>query len=200
MTSDKPDGVQKWRKSLSAVTTIGGDTLSQRVIEDGLRVTPPLDGHRYAAIETDDGHDLYRTLAGYDSVPSEYLEGTDPAANVECSDTVPAGYEWLLEAVTYTLVCDANVANRIVVVQIKTSASGVAMRRWQFGNLTASQTGTLNIYPGAVADTTGTAQGLDLGFPVRMPAGSVIYTATTDRQATDNFAAPVYHVRRVAVP
>ena len=60
MPSDKPDRVEKWRHPVSAVKTLDADKFAEMVIESGLRVVGPYQGYVYAALETDDGYDLYK--------------------------------------------------------------------------------------------------------------------------------------------
>ena len=60
MASDKPDRVEKWRHPLSAVKTLEADAFAELVLENGLRVVGPYRGYVYAALETDDGFDMYK--------------------------------------------------------------------------------------------------------------------------------------------
>jgi hypothetical protein len=61
MPSDKPERVLKWRHPVSAVQTLSATAFAEKVIEHGLRAVGPYQGYMYAALETDDGYDMFRT-------------------------------------------------------------------------------------------------------------------------------------------
>lgn len=58
MTSDKPDGVQKWRNTTAQTLTAA--EFAQKVLENGLRVVGPYEGYVYCALDSDDGYDLFK--------------------------------------------------------------------------------------------------------------------------------------------
>jgi hypothetical protein len=118
------------------------------------------------------------------------VTGTDPAANTEISETVPTGARWRPLSMRFPFVTDANVANREVAVTFDDGTtvyyeahSGVN----QAASLTRQYTAALTNLRGAAA--TGT--GILIALPdIQLAAGHRIRTATTNRQATDNYGAP----------
>ena len=132
----------------------------------------------------------------WDSIPVVMKLGTDPAAATECADVVPAGKRWLLMAMSFKIVCDANVANRSPSVYID-DAGGTPRYIYArtFGNITAGQTANLQLCPGLTVETTaGVLEFLNLPT-LELPAGTRIRTSTSLIQAGDNYAAPVFYVR-----
>lgn len=122
------------------------------------------------------------------------ISGTDPAAGVELSETVPAGARWLLKTFNLALLADATVANRAVIITIDDGTNIV----WQVGtniNVTASQLAIYRLGVGLPFLTIGTTH-----YNLPIPAGLIlgpgyrIRTITTNLQAGDNYTAPVYHV------
>jgi hypothetical protein len=51
------------------------------------------------------------------------ITGTNPAANAEISETVPTNARWRVHAIRFTLVTDANVANREVALTLDDGAA-----------------------------------------------------------------------------
>lgn len=119
------------------------------------------------------------------------FQGTDPAANVEISETVPANTRWALWSFFAALVTDANVANRTVTLIIDDGANVV----WQQDASAAQAAGLTRQYEafnfGAAADLVGSTFRLPAPFPIVLPAGFRIRTSTANRQAGDNWGAPL---------
>jgi hypothetical protein len=107
---------------------------------------------------------------------SSVITGTDPAANAECSDTVPTGARWEVLSWMALLVTDANVINRTVALIID---DGVSLL-WSCdasGTQAASLTRNYNAYgTGAAPDVTGSTFRLPGPFPLDLPAGARIRT------------------------
>jgi hypothetical protein len=126
---------------------------------------------------------------------SSVITGTDPAANAECLDTVPAGSRWEVLSWMGVLVADANVANRTVTLIIDDGVSTL----WTCDASAAQtngQTRNYNAYATGVApDLTGTTFRLPGPFPLDLPAGARISTSTANRQVGDNWGAPKILVR-----
>jgi hypothetical protein len=121
------------------------------------------------------------------------VAGADPAAGAEVSDAVPAGKVWRLIAVLLTLVTDANVANRRVHLTLDDGAT-VFFRRGS--NATQAATLTQN-YEFCSEAQEAAVRDLFVADPLPMidlPAGARIRTVTVNKQAGDNYAAPVYYV------
>jgi hypothetical protein len=122
---------------------------------------------------------------------------TDPAANVEISSTVPAGKVWELISARFTLVTDANVANRRVRL-VFDDGTTTFLEIAAFADQAASLTRNYNFSQDSdVPATQPIASDFYNHLPGRLvlPAGYRIQTATTNRQAGDNFGAARLVVR-----
>jgi hypothetical protein len=133
-----------------------------------------------------------------DGTPTS-VAGTDPAAGAEISETVPAGKRWRVLGIQFTLVTNANVANRepVIVVddgtntlfQSPAGANHAASLTWAYS---ASNVGQ------PVNGTTATTV-RQMNLPaLLLPAGSRIRTSTTNIQAGDNYGAPRLLVQEFA--
>lgn len=123
--------------------------------------------------------------------------GTDPAANVEITQTVPSGEVWKVRSIAFTLVSDGNAANRFVTLTI-TDGTNTILQISPAAVQTATQTVRYNFAPNLSARQNATTliQEQPLPADLILPAGSVISTVTTARQATDNFGAPYLQVEK----
>jgi hypothetical protein len=144
------------------------------------------------------------TPAGWPGILSRYstdgfgvlrsITGTDPAANVEISEACPTNARWRLLAIRFSLVTDANAANREVALTIDDGTNVYARspsRIAQAASLTRAYTFGINL--NAVAAAQDTEQTASL-VPVTIQGGHRFNTVTTNRQATDNYGAPQYLV------
>jgi hypothetical protein len=120
--------------------------------------------------------------------------GTNPAAGVEISETVPTGARWKLRTFSYTLVASAAVANRLPVLTIDDGANIL----WEVGNnvaQTASQTAKYRAGVGVPLTTYGALSYLlPLPSELWLAAGSRIRTVTAAIDAGDDYGAPVYTI------
>lgn len=119
------------------------------------------------------------------------LAGTDPAAGVECSDTVPSGARWSLRAYTVPLVADGTAANRFPTLVID-DGSLVMFRAEAPEAVVASQTRTFQASPGT--DRLVSVSGFpswNVPIGLQMFAGCRIRTSTTNLQAGDNWGSPI---------
>lgn len=122
------------------------------------------------------------------------ITGTDPAAGVEISETVPTGARWKIGSVGYALVTDATAITRFPLITIDDGATII----WQSAISTgqaASITGIYRFAPGAASATIATNH-FNFALPSNLilAAGYRIRTVTASLQAGDNFGAPVLHV------
>ena len=119
------------------------------------------------------------------------LTGTNPAAGVEISETVPTGARWRLHGIKANLITDATVANRRPILLVAVSSVNVIASQ-QPQTIAASLNRDVFWSPG-LSWETGIA-GIDLvaGLPLNVPllAGWVISTTTVSLQAGDNWGAP----------
>jgi hypothetical protein len=125
------------------------------------------------------------------------ITGTNQAANVEATDDVPSNFLWRLLSYKIVLVTDANAANRFVHLQLTQSGSVV----WEFISTTAQVASTTITYFFQAGNAQPVATDNSV-IIVPIPANIFLYpshtlaTATTNRQATDNFGAPLIRVER----
>lgn len=123
------------------------------------------------------------------------ITGSDPAANTEISETVPAGARWRLRSMRFALVTDATAANREVVLTLDNGTLAAYARIPSGANQAASLTHgyTFALHTQKIAPGVALAHALPLPDVILMP-GSLIRTVTTNIQATDNYGAPTYIV------
>lgn len=125
------------------------------------------------------------------------ITGTDPAANVEISETVPTNARWRLLAVFATLVTDGNVAAREAALTLDDGAT-------VFGRFPAGQTQAATLTTRYVW-TSGGARFAIVGdrtivIPIPdiwLPDAARLKTVTTLLQATDNWSAPQLFVEEL---
>lgn len=134
------------------------------------------------------GGTLGSTLEGPGRIRS--ITGTDPAAGVEISDTVPTGARWKLFAWRATLVTDATAANRLPALVIDDGTTEI-YRAVSTTNHTASLTWAYNAaIAGAAAAQSASNVGLILPASLVLLAGYRIRTVTAAIVAGDNWGAP----------
>lgn len=126
--------------------------------------------------------------------------GSDKAAGVEWTETVPTGFSWRIFAIRASLVTSADVANRRVTVTA-TLSSNIVFKSTDESVQAASLTHAYNIAPQqghAVAN-------LDHYLPLPiccdwvLPAGTVIASVTDNLQAADNWGVPVFYVEEFSL-
>jgi hypothetical protein len=126
--------------------------------------------------------------------------GTDPAAGVEISETVPTGARWRIESFRFPLVTSAAVANRRVHLVIDDGANilyDLAAADLQTASLTRNYNATEDSFQRAAQDN-------EIYIPVPLDAvltaGNRIRTLTTLLDAGDNFGPPRYQVEEWIEP
>lgn len=123
------------------------------------------------------------------------ITGTDPAAGVEISETVPTGAVWRVLAATVLLVTDATVANRAVVWTIDDGTTNL-YKLWPGVSQTASQSIRHVISrQGAYRGSDNNSYFHTPAFEMWLPSGYRIRTETNSLQAGDNFAAPLLLIK-----
>jgi hypothetical protein len=122
------------------------------------------------------------------------ITGTDPAAGVEISETVPSGARWRLRALAATLVTSATVANRTVSLRVDDGTTAYYGTDAP-GTQPASNTVRYSAAEG-VAAKTGTISEWNMAFPHTMVLGGGhrFRTVTNNLDAGDNWGAPQYLV------
>lgn len=123
------------------------------------------------------------------------IAGTNPAANVEWSETVPAGARWQIVALSNVLVTDATVANRFPQLIIDDGAANV----YQSDPAAAHAASITRIYNAgqgtARLDSVSNSPHWPLPNDTPMAAGFRIRSFVTNIQAGDNWGAPQLLVR-----
>lgn len=118
------------------------------------------------------------------------LTGTDPAAGVEISETVPTGARWQLQAFRATFVSDATVTTRFTSLLIDDGALTLFGHSPNSG-VAANTTNNITWAPAGIDMSGLRAQTLyPLPFDLKIFAGSRIRTSTFALQAGDNWGAP----------
>jgi hypothetical protein len=130
--------------------------------------------------------------------------GSDPAANTEWSELVPAGKVWQLLSLTAVLVTDANAANRYVAFGIGADGTSGSML-WT--GLDTPQTASKTVYWSAAPAASPVSSPVNdllmicpLPGEVILPAGAILESYTTNRQAGDNWGIPKFTVIEYDVP
>lgn len=127
------------------------------------------------------------------------ITGTNPAANVEISETVPAGKLWQVLGVAYTLVTEATAGARLSVLVIDDGTT-VMHKLNPFITHAASLTAHYSFYSGggdaegAATAAGGSAISVPLPNPLFLPAAGRIRTETAVKQALDDYSAPLLTV------
>ena len=136
--------------------------------------------------------------SGYGLVRS--ILGTNPAAGAEMLETVPTGARWRLQALKITFVTDATVSNRLPEIVVD-NGTFIYLQVDGPQNITASTTRQVVITPGIVR-TSATANADTIGIPsdLYLEADYRIRTLTSNLQAGDNYAAPIYNVEEWISP
>jgi len=125
------------------------------------------------------------------------ITGTDPAAGVEITETVPAGRVWKLNSFRAQLVTDATVANRTLRLIIDDGTTTLFDYYSALASQAASQTIAYNFSIGLSAPTVSSALGVanaPLGEGFILGPGYRIRTLASGLVAGDNWGAPVFQV------
>jgi hypothetical protein len=119
------------------------------------------------------------------------ITGTDPAAGVEISETVPTNARWRFLAARFVLVTNATVANRSVTWNADDGAA-LFYTGASHDVQAASQTLTYCAGPGFVAARAPAALNVEIPVPVHLvlAGGFRLRTVTGNLQAGDNYGAP----------
>jgi len=191
-----------WLENVTAICASAGTGLQQTFVTVDLVRGPSAGGGVLATLLQGPlaslqrmswpGSPMVNTLDGPGVIRS--IAGTDPAANVEISETVPAGARWRLLNLVATLVTDANAANREVSLTFDDGTTVYAVAPSSV-NQAASLTRRYSAGAGSIRGAAATALEITIAItPVVLLAGHRIATVTTNRQVTDNWGAPQYTV------
>lgn len=128
------------------------------------------------------------SISGHGAIRS--ITGTDPAAGVEISETVPAGALWRLITLLTILQADATVISRRPALHIS-DGSTVFFKSSNPGTFAANATGNVNwTAAGDESAVTILANRALLPNYLLLSAGFVITTVTANLQAADDWGAP----------
>lgn len=128
------------------------------------------------------------------AIGAQQVNGTNPAANTEISETVPAGKSWLLIAVSVSLVQGATQTPQPI-LQID---DGTDVIYESFGSSAAQASSTTCRYTwapgldltGQIGATTNVHSTASLPEGLLLPAGYRIKTVTLGIGANTDYAAP----------
>lgn len=192
-----PDGF-RWRIE-DVYRTVTGAAFAKLVAENDLAIEGPFGEHYYAKKKAEDGWELYRTVADWDSITVATVSTADPAAGANIAPIiVPAGEEWRLECIQCTITADATVANRIPYLYIE--YDGVLLTYETLGGKTvpASTTTAQSFLAESGVTTVGTQYAMH--FPLKdWPAGARFRIYYSGLVAGDNITAAKYFYKARSV-
>ncbi|MBA7609565.1 hypothetical protein ES703_16756 [subsurface metagenome] len=117
------------------------------------------------------------------------ITGTDPAAQTEISETVPARRRWSIKSIFFHLITDVTVANRHVSLIIDDGTNEL----WRITCANAHPASCDTTYSFAQIAATEALVDCACFHPLpdlSLPAGARIRTSTPLLKAGDNFSAP----------
>lgn len=124
------------------------------------------------------------------------IGGTDPVAGEEVLETVPTGARWELISLAVEFTTNANVANRYP--EFSCNSGGLRVAHMATNVAIPASTGVLLTWcQGLPVVSRGAPDRLQGPLPpgIVFLAGSVFNTSTQNKQAGDNYGAPLYLVR-----
>lgn len=127
--------------------------------------------------------------------------GTNPANDgTEISETVPTGKSWRILSIRATLVTDGNAASRQVGLTLS-DGTNVFFKSCSASVQAASLTHnyTFADLPGVVVASAALEHQVPVPAGMILPAGTVIATVITAKQATDGWGAPVFCVEEFSL-
>lgn len=127
------------------------------------------------------------------------ITGTDPAAGVEISETVPTGATWDMVTVTFSLTTDATVASRVISLLMDDGASQVS---WNRAIAAQPASTTRSYWAGAqLQDDSANSGRIGMGSlnDRVLSQGWRLLTSGFNLQPGDNYSAPVLWVRESLV-
>ena len=144
---------------------------------------------------------IYKTsgtpTAGFYGWPTvKTVTGTNPAANTECSDTVPANKCWLLRS--YTLTCAQGITQTPLTSLTVTNVAGTVVYSYP-GTSSAqnsSVTLTMRWSPNQTLTAGGAATSATAPIPegTLLPEGYSLVTSTNGKGAATDHGAPIIEV------
>ncbi|MBA7550732.1 hypothetical protein ES705_43255 [subsurface metagenome] len=130
---------------------------------------------------------INQSTAGVGAIKS--ITGTDPAATIEISETVPPNARWIILAVHFTFITGVDVADRIIHLQLDDGTSTFA----DICSTTAHPASTTKVYNFANFGSTQIAPDDCLYVPlplVPLLEGYRVRTSTDLIVGTDDYSAP----------
>jgi uncharacterized membrane protein YeiH len=128
----------------------------------------------------------------------EFYTGTDPAANTEFSDTIPAGEMWHLHIVAFTIVQGATQTPLPTLIITDAAGEEVYAQDGASAAQSASVTSRYFFVPGALitAGAALTRNKAPLAPNLILPGGFIIKSSTAGKGANTNIGAPRYLITR----
>lgn len=127
--------------------------------------------------------------------------GTDRAANVQIAETVPDTLIWKIRAIRFTLVTDANAANRRVHLEFRDGSTPI-FEAFASVDQIANTTRVYSCAPYPSLLTAGDDNDILIPIPadITLQPGDGFVTTVTNFQVGDNFGAPVIFVEEFVTP
>ena len=119
------------------------------------------------------------------------ITGTNPAAGVEISETVPTGARWRLLSIFFGLTTDATAATRIIQITLNdgtTDITTIQAFRTQTASISLSY--YFNLLGPDRTNLTGASEVMQTLPEVLLMAGYKVKTNSYNIQAGDDFAVP----------
>jgi hypothetical protein len=126
----------------------------------------------------------------YDEAYVDYVDLTSPAAGLNASVVVPGQYGLRVLAALATLTTDANVANRLVSIDVINANASTRLRNPVAATIPASQTNVKLLWNGAYHAAASITNGPQIA-PVNdllVPSGWSIQITVDNKQATDQLS------------
>ena len=173
-----------------------------------VKVTLRADGHPvallFAGYVTDAGSQIFPNGKIESSIEGPGLmrvfAGTNPAAGVEISETVPVGVRWRLASMRFALVTDATVITRVVHLTIDDGTT-VLLNLVSLSGQAASSTRNQNVAEYGYGPVAGLLENyLPLPAGLMLLAGFRIRTVTDEFVAGDNLSAPTLLIEQWIEP
>lgn len=129
------------------------------------------------------------------------VTGTDPAANTECSDTVPAGKLWVLRS--YSLTCVQGATQTPLTTLTITNAASTVV--YSYPGTSSAQNSSVTLamkwapYLTLSAGGAATSATAPIDPIIFMPEGYSLVTSTAGKGANTNHGAPTIEVYEYSI-
>lgn len=125
-------------------------------------------------------------------------QGANPAAGAEIAEGVPSNEHWILKGVRLSLATDSNVADRTVHLKIPVCGSTVQLDVFSSVVQPADTTYVYNFAPYPHISDTFNDDNVLVSLPpdLHSSLGRTFATVTENKQAGDDYTAPIFYVEQ----